>query len=353
MNKINKLEKAIKDNSSQLILDYLYEHPVIHFSKDARSIFMDGFKYGAKNKDIDITFDTSKVDNEGSIIRTKESQGINYAFDSLSFSFENNCNDYEYGLDNGLGMYEETAILCLTDLIKTKHSENFEQCLFYGEDIDLKSMVLLKCEGDAIDEDGETYYNENGEEYEKWTAYSKIEGHLVRSNENLSLSECIEKSVRVMILKQRYPSNIIDNFNAMYAETEYNEIKSPNKEKKLTLLEAKEIAYKVRREMNDEYDLNNDFVDYCDLCAEEVEKNLLERGYDCEIKNNFYIHRFEDSELDAYEHFWVECDDIIIDPSRSQFDNNQYAQLKKLSKNHKETNEIQIKKIKNSKELKL
>jgi len=341
LTKIKNLDFHIKTRSEQELRDSLSSHPVIHFTKDARSIFMEGFKYGADIEDVDGTFDTSNTDELGDIIRRKASSGINYAFDTLSYSFENDCLDYEYGIVNGLGMYEETAIMCLADIIKTTHMENFEQCLFYGEDVDLKTMILLKNEGIAVDEDGEPYYDDDsGEEYEKWSAYSKVEGHLVRSDENLSLEETISQSLKKMIEANRYPKKLINDVNELYSDYKDLIERPDGLDKELTLQGAKRIANEVRNELNDEEGLQNDFVDYCDVCAEKVEEKLLAEGYDCEIKNEFYLHKFEDTELDTYSHHWIECNGIIIDPSRSQFDSTEYAQRKSLSKNHTDNNEV-------------
>lgn len=341
MDKIKDLEEYIKKNSHQNIIELKEKHPVIHFSESARDIFMNGFKYGAKKIDIDGTFDLSKKTESGNVIKNKDSEGINYAFDTLSYSFENNCLDYEYGIENGMGMYEDSAIICLADVIKTTHPENFDQCLFYGSDVELKTMIILKNEGLAMDENGQPEYDENGNEYDSWSAFSKIEGHLVRKDDNLNLEDCVATSLKKMIEKNRYPNKINNDFNHMYSEF----VSLPSENNDILSMEvAKSIAYKIRDEINDEYNLNYDFVDYCDLFAEKVSEVLINKGYyDAEIINGFYHHSFEDSELDAYGHHWVECDGIIIDPSRTQFDSNEYVQRKEYSKNHKMTDEINTK----------
>lgn len=105
-------------------------------------------------------------------------------------------------------------------------------------------------------------------------------------------------------------------------------------DKKLTLEEAKKIADNVRVNLDKKYNLNMNFVDYCDLCAEGVEKILTSNNYICEIKNEYYIHKYEGEKLQTYGHCWVECDGIIIDPSRDQFDNNDFAIKKELNKNY-------------------
>ena len=104
----------------------------------------------------------------------------------------------------------------------------------------------------------------------------------------------------------------------------------------LTMLKAKEIVNRVRSEISDEYNLNYDFVDYCDLCSERVEKILQILGYDCVIINGYYTHTFESADEDNYGHHWVQTEDFILDPSVSQFDSNEYVKLKTLSPEYKE-----------------
>jgi hypothetical protein len=111
-------------------------------------------------------------------------------------------------------------------------------------------------------------------------------------------------------------------------------------DKKLTLEGAIKIAEKVRSELSARYNLNYNFVDYCDLCAEEVEKELIKNDYICEIKNEYYIHKFKDEKLKTYGHCWVECDGLIIDPSRDQFDSNEFALKKELNKNYTSNKKI-------------
>lgn len=239
--------------------------------------------------------------------------------------------------------YSKKVFFCLI-YFKSKHIEDFEQCLFYGEDVNLKTMILLKNEGASIDPDGNLVFDENGKEYNRWSAYSKIKGSLVKASDDLSLSECIERSIKKMILDNRYPNTIINRFNAI----SFDNIELPDKmEKVLTLIEAKYIANRARNEVNDENDLNGDFVDTCDLCAEKVSEILLDLGYKFELKNNFYLHKFEDCDEDFYGHIWIESNGIIIDPSRSQFDSTDYAVLKKENDNYKESNMLEQKRIKN------
>lgn len=98
--------------------------------------------------------------------------------------------------------------------------------------------------------------------------------------------------------------------------------------KELLYKEIFEIINISREEVNNEFGINNHFVDYCDLVSEKISKKLNELGFENELINGFYIHAFEDSEPDCYGHWWIECQDFLIDGTRDQFDNNNFVTSK-------------------------
>lgn len=222
------LEKYLEKKSEQKIVKNLNKRPVIHFSNEAERIFEEGFKFGASLEDIDFTFED--YDTSGNPIRKKEREGIIYGFDTLSYSEENNCYDYEYGIEGGIGMYEESAILLIADVIKTRHPEGFEQCLFYKEDIDLNGIILLRNEGEAYSEGGEQIYDENGNEYDCWSAKLNTGEELICSSDSLDLSDCVSEVIKLMIERGVYQETNIKDYNEVY----YNqiELKKPNLNKR-------------------------------------------------------------------------------------------------------------------------
>lgn len=329
--KLKILEKYLKYKSSQEIKDHFIQRPLIHFSNNAEKIMNEGFLYGAELSRIDSSFSDKSSIN---ILRIKDKKGFNFAFDTLNYSFENNCYDYEYGIEGGLGMHEETAILFLSDALYTKHTEGFYQCIFYGEDANLSNPILLKNEGSAYDEDGELSYDENGNEYDCWSATLKDGTKLLSDNDSFSLQESIAYSIKFMIENNLYPQKYIDDFNSLYDETVGSISKKDPFEHKLTRIDALRIVHSVRNELNDEYNLNFCFVDYCDLCSERIIDKLFDLGFQGNLIKGFYHHQYESSEPDNYGHFWVECDNFILDASRDQFDNNDYV-INKSEENHK------------------
>lgn len=286
-------------------------HPIIHFSKNSENIINEGFKYGAKKEDIDMTFDIAEKNSSGDIIRTKENSGINYAFDALSYSFENDCNDYEYGIEGGEGMYEEKAVLFIADSIKTNHMENFEQCLFYGESIELEKMILLKNEGTALAEEGEPDFDENGIEYDKWSAYSKEEGFLVEDEENLSLSDCVSLSIRKMIGLKKYSKNLINKYNVMCSE-DFNKMDLLDSNKELTSIEVKEIVNFVRSNLIDDCSMNENLSMKKTELLKETSNRLLKKGFESKIKSGVVGQK-------ERSHSWIETEEFIIDPLNENF----------------------------------
>lgn len=81
------------------------------------------------------------------------------------------------------------------------------------------------------------------------------------------------------------------------------------------------VVLSVREEINNEYNLNENFVDYCDLCSDMVFDKLSLLGLDSEVVFGHYHHKYPNSKIDYYGHYWVECDGFIIDASSDQFDN--------------------------------
>lgn len=85
------------------------------------------------------------------------------------------------------------------------------------------------------------------------------------------------------------------------------------------------IAKQARDHINDKYNLNSSFTNYCDLTSEEVAKLLIKEGIHGEIIYGEYLHQYDNSEPDYYGHTWVQTDDYIIDASREQFDSIEYV----------------------------
>lgn len=212
MKNILLLQKILKENSKQEIISILANRPVIHFSDCAEEIMNKGFIYGTTDDLIDFSYDENYE-------KIKKEKGINFAFDTLSFLNDYNCYDYEYGIENGIGMHSETAVIFSTNCIKTIHPDGFKQCLFYGENINTEQMLLLKNEGIAIDDNGEELYDENGNSFDSWSVKQKDGTYIIDPSQCMSLSECVSYVSKNKLSNKQN----VDDFNSVYYENVFFE----------------------------------------------------------------------------------------------------------------------------------
>lgn len=81
---------------------------------------------------------------------------------------------------------------------------------------------------------------------------------------------------------------------------------------------------KVREEVNKEFNLNNSFVDMCDVVCERIVEKLKERNIRGDLIYGTVWPNWSDgvSDEDRLFHYWITLRDleVILDPTYDQFD---------------------------------
>lgn len=201
--------KAVKTLISSRDLDQqlvgqIRNWPLLHFTEHAEAILADGFRFGEANPQrLDLTYEIN-----GSAKRHPGS-GYNFAFNALSWDVENDIHDFlvsspETGR-NLIGMYASSAILWLGSGLHTRHFDEFQQVIFWGEDANLGRAVHLKQLGEQA-EDGEVVCDDNGNPVDCWAILDR-DGVLVAGVDRyMTLTGCV-----VQVLHSWHEERLLSN----------------------------------------------------------------------------------------------------------------------------------------------
>lgn len=92
----------------------------------------------------------------------------------------------------------------------------------------------------------------------------------------------------------------------------------------MILQEILNDIHKIREELNKEFNLNDSFVDMCDVASERLMEKLKERSIRGDLIYGTVWPSWSDgkSDEDRLYHYWISLreDDIILDPTADQYD---------------------------------
>lgn len=141
---------------------------LVHFSRDARQIAKEGFRYG-----------TADMDSLGLSYGAKSKEpGFNYAMlADDEFGLRTLC-EYDFGAD------ATSAVVFQSSCVKFGHYDEFVQSIFWGPDVS-SPFVVLECPLDPMDEDDEERLEELAEPHNyPWDVLDQ-EGVVLSSHDNL------------------------------------------------------------------------------------------------------------------------------------------------------------------------
>lgn len=83
----------------------------------------------------------------------------------------------------------------------------------------------------------------------------------------------------------------------------------------------KTLINEVRNELNSEYNLDDDFMDMCDIACERLSRKLQENSISGVIMNGeVFPDWFYEKNTYSYGHYWIIINgDLIVDPTSDQF----------------------------------
>lgn len=213
--KLSEVVQAINNRVlEQDIIDTVKKWPMIHFSDHARSIMEEGFLFGeSRVSKLDLTRNPSLVDNGD------KAPGYNFAFNAVGWSIENDMLDYMIGSPESMrnlgGMYSDTAVLFVGNGIYTRHYDEFNQVILWGEDVSKKSMLIIENKGlQYIDE--EPVYDENGNHVESWVISDQKGVSLNREEDYHRFEEAVFTGVVHLAEKGLIHSSAIREMEELY-----------------------------------------------------------------------------------------------------------------------------------------